>query len=188
VEEPGEVLVGRLLNQHGLRLAVAESCTGGLVGHQLTNVPGSSTYFQGGVIAYANETKVDLLGVQPETLIRHGAVSEQTVLEMARGARARTKADIGLSVSGIAGPDGDTPEKPVGLVWIGLSSGDFEEAYSNVFSGDRIEIKQQAAGAALEMLAAFIQKLSLEKDRQPPEMGTGEAGRAARPSRRQPQG
>ena len=167
MEEPGEIVVGRLLKQHGLRLAVAESCTGGLVGHRLTNVPGSSTYFLGGVIAYSNETKVDLLGVQPETLDQHGAVSEQTVLEMARGARTRIKADIGLSLSGIAGPDGGTPVKPVGLVWFGLSASLFEKANSYNFSGNRSEIKQQAAGAALEMLIDFLEELPVEQERQP---------------------
>jgi PncC family amidohydrolase len=167
VEEPGEVLVGRLLERYGLRLAIAESCTGGLVGHRLTNVPGASTYFLGGVIAYSNELKVDLLGVRPETLERYGAVSEQAVLEMARGARNRLNADLGFSVSGIAGPDGGTPEKPVGLVWFGLSATYTEKTQTFIFSGNRVEIKHQAAGAGLDLLADFLQILTQDLNRQP---------------------
>jgi nicotinamide-nucleotide amidase len=167
VEEPGEVLVGRLLERYGLRLAIAESCTGGLVGHRLTNVPGASTYFLGGVIAYSNELKVDLLGVRPEILERYGAVSEQAVLEMARGARNRLNADLGFSVSGIAGPDGGTPEKPVGLVWFGLSATYTEKTQTFIFSGNRVEIKYQAAGAGLDLLADFLQILTQDLNRQP---------------------
>ena len=109
-ETPLEILVGDLLRQHGLRLAVAESCTGGLIGHRLTNIPGSSTYYMGSVTAYAYEAKVRLLGVTWETLEKHGAVSRATVLEMARGVRRALAADIGLAVSGIAGPGGGTPK------------------------------------------------------------------------------
>jgi nicotinamide-nucleotide amidase len=156
-EESLEIVAGRLLDRKGLRLAVAESCTGGLIGHRMTNVPGSSEYFSGGVIAYANEVKSGLLGVRPDTLSRYGAVSEQAVLEMARGVRFLVNADLGLSVSGIAGPGGGTPEKPVGLVWIGLNADGFEQAAAYRFAGDRLEIKEQAAGAALQMLVDFIE-------------------------------
>ena len=110
--EPLEVLAGKLLRQRCWQLAVAESCTGGLVGHLLTNVPGSSDYFLGGVISYANEAKLSLLGVHLETLETFGAVSRQTVLEMAGGVRHLLSADVGLSVSGIAGPGGGTPVNP----------------------------------------------------------------------------
>ncbi len=101
---------------------MAESCTGGLVGHRITDVPGSSTYFLGGVIAYAYEAKERLLDVRHATLYEHGAVSEQTALEMARGARRVLGADIGIAVTGIAGPGGGLPDKPVGTTWVAVST------------------------------------------------------------------
>jgi PncC family amidohydrolase len=151
-----EVRIGELLRLHGLRLAVAESCTGGLIGHRITNVAGSSTYFIGGVTSYAYEAKVRLLGVQWETLEKFGAVSRETVLEMARGVRNALAADIGVSVSGIAGPGGGTPEKPVGATWIGLSAPGYENAWSYRFQGDRSQIKEQAAEQALHRLAEYL--------------------------------
>lgn len=144
----------------GLRLATAESCTGGLIGHRLTNVPGSSSYYQGGVISYANEAKVWLLGVHQQTLDHFGAVSRQTVIEMANGARSALEADIGLSVSGIAGPDGGTAEKPVGLVWVGLSYSGVDLARSFQFAGRRWDIKEQAAEMALSVLWESLEALS----------------------------
>jgi len=117
-----EEVVGRLLRERGLTVALAESCTGGLVAHRLTNVPGSSAYFRGGVVAYANTAKEGLLGVRAETLAAHHAVSEKTAAEMAAGARRAFGADVGVSTTGIAGPDGGTPEKPVGTVCFGLAS------------------------------------------------------------------
>ena len=151
-----EVRLGELLGQRGLTLAVAESCTGGLVGHRITNVAGSSTYFVGGVISYANEAKMNLLGVRGETLVNFGAVSRETVLEMARGVRRALNADVGLAVSGIAGPGGGTPDKPVGTVWIGLCTPDKEQAWSYRLQGERIQIKQQAAERALHHLAEYL--------------------------------
>ena len=159
-ENSVEIKVGELLRPLGLKLALAESCTGGLVGHRVTNVPGSSEYFLGGVTAYAYEAKVKLLGVSWDTLTRYGAVSRETVLEMARGARSVLEADIGVSVSGIAGPGGGMPEKPVGLTWIGLSASGFEEARSFVFPGDRLAVKEQAAEQALCMLNEYLVKVS----------------------------
>ena len=153
---PLEIQVGELLRQHGLRLAVAESCTGGLIGHRLTNVAGSSTYYMGSVTAYAYEAKVRLLNVRWETLEKHGAVSGETVIEMARGVRHALAADVGLSVSGIAGPGGGTPEKPVGTVWIGLSSPEDEFAELFVWQGDRIQNKEHSAEAALQLLADYL--------------------------------
>ena len=152
-----EVLVGKLLRQHGLRLAVAESCTGGLIGHRITNVPGSSTYYMGSVTAYAYEAKVRLLSVQWRTLESYGAVSEETVLEMAQGVRRALAADIGLSISGIAGPGGGTPEKPVGLTWIGVSSYSVNRAWRHVWAGDRLAVKEQSAEQALRCLVEFLQ-------------------------------
>jgi len=159
VEEDLEVIVGNLLRQRGWKLGVAESCTGGLVGHRLTNVPGSSDYFLGGIISYANEAKMGLLGVQPDTLAVHGAVSERTVLEMARGVRRVMDADIGAAVSGIAGPGGGTPEKPVGLVWIGLSTSETDRAWRYLWDGDRLAIKEQSADAVLQRLVEFLRGL-----------------------------
>lgn len=154
--QPLEFLIGGKLQEHGLRLAVAESCTGGLIGHRITNAAGSSAYFLGGVIAYANEAKMRLLGVHRGTLEQYGAVSRETVLEMARGVRQALGADVGIAVSGIAGPGGGTPEKPVGTTWIGLSAPDEEQAWSYLFQGDRIRIKEQAAEQALRRLLEYL--------------------------------
>jgi PncC family amidohydrolase len=129
-----------------------------LIGHRLTNVPGSSDYFLGGMISYANEAKVKLLGVSQDTLEQHGAVSQETALEMAHGVRVNLQADIGLSVTGIAGPSGGTPDKPVGTVWIGLSSANEEYARHFLWSGDRLKIKEQSAHTALELLRQYLQK------------------------------
>ncbi|MBN2550894.1 MAG: CinA family protein [Anaerolineales bacterium] len=155
-QPPLEVQAGELLRRRGLRLAVAESCTGGLIGHRLTNIPGSSTYYMGSVTAYAYEAKVRLLGVRWATLEKFGAVSKETVIEMARGVRHALAADIGLSVSGIAGPGGGTPEKPVGLVWIGLSADDVDEAWSFVWQGDRLLNKELSAEQALQLLVDYL--------------------------------
>lgn len=153
-----EIQVGEILRQRGRKLAVAESCTGGLIGHLLTNVPGSSEYFLGGVIAYDNAVKAGSLGVRTATLAREGAVSAQTVREMAAGVRATLGTDYGLAVSGIAGPGGGTPEKPVGQVWIGLSGPAETRAQVFHFQGDRLSIKEQSARAALALLLAALQE------------------------------
>jgi PncC family amidohydrolase len=153
---PLEIQIGDLLRRHGLRLALAESCTGGLIGHRVTNIPGSSTYYVGSVTAYAYEAKVRLLSVRWGTLERYGAVSAETVLEMARGVRHALAADIGVSVSGIAGPGGGTPEKPVGTVWFGLSADGHEHAEVHHFKGERVSIKEQSAEAALSILVDYL--------------------------------
>jgi PncC family amidohydrolase len=152
-----ESQVGQLLQERGLKLVLAESCTGGLLGSRITDVAGSSEYFLGGIVAYAYEAKADLLGVSWETLNTKGAVSRETVLEMARGVRERMKAHIAVSVSGIAGPGGGTPEKPVGTTWIGLVSEEGEWAKPFQFSGNREENKGSAADAALNMLLNYLQ-------------------------------
>ena len=154
--EPLEVIVGDLLRAHGWRLAVAESCTGGLIGHRLTNIPGSSTYYMGSITAYAYEAKVRLLGVQWETLEEFGAVSEPVALQMARGVRRALAADVGLSVSGIAGPGGGTEDKPVGLTWFGLSVPDHEQAWQFIWDGDRIFNKERSAEQGLQLLMEFL--------------------------------
>ncbi len=152
-------MAGEYLRQRGLRLAVAESCTGGLISHRLTNVPGSSDYFLAGVTAYAYEAKVRLLQVSWATLEKYGAVSQEVVLEMAGGVRLALETDIGLSVSGIAGPGGGSPEKPVGTTWIGLSAPGIERAWSFLFPGDRLQVKQQAAEQALGLLVEYLKTL-----------------------------
>jgi PncC family amidohydrolase len=152
-----EIQIGQLLMERGLKLVLAESCTGGLVGSRITDVPGSSEYFLGGVVAYAYEAKVDLLGVSWDTLNTKGAVSRETVLEMARGVRERMNADLAVSVSGIAGPGGGTAEKPVGTTWIGLAAEDGEWAKLYQFSEDREGNKALAAEAALTLLLNYLQ-------------------------------
>jgi PncC family amidohydrolase len=152
-----EIQVGRLLQERQLKLVLAESCTGGLFGSRITDVPGSSEYFLGGIVAYAYQAKVDLLNVAWDTLNTKGAVSRETVLEMARGIRALLKADIAMSVSGIAGPGGGTPEKPVGTTWIGLVTANGDWAKVFYFTGDREENKAFAVNAALEFLRDYLQ-------------------------------
>ena len=152
-----ESVIGRLLRQHGLTLAVAESCTGGLVSHRITDVPGSSAYYLGSVTAYANAIKERVLHVRRRTLRRHGAVSEQTALEMAQGVRRLLRADVGLAVTGIAGPDGGTPEKPVGLVYVALAAPEGEWVERYVWNGDRWENKMRSAEAALDLLRRYLE-------------------------------
>jgi PncC family amidohydrolase len=153
-----EVIVGQMLAERKLKLATAESCTGGLVAHRLTNVPGSSGYFEGGIIAYSYEAKEHLLGVHHDTLYEHGAVSTETALEMARGARKALGADIGIAVTGIAGPGGGLPGKPVGLVYIALSARTYEHVEHFVWKSDRESNKMQSAEAALAMLKEFLEQ------------------------------
>ncbi|MGQ0562052.1 MAG: nicotinamide-nucleotide amidohydrolase family protein [Gemmatimonadota bacterium] len=147
-----EVVAGRLLSERKLQLAVAESCTGGLLGQRITRVAGSSDYFIGGFIAYANDAKVDMLGVRLETLTATGAVSEETAREMALGAAARTGANAAISITGIAGPGGGSPDKPVGLVWTAVFLNDVVRTRSFVFPGDRAEIRERSAQMALALL------------------------------------
>ena len=153
---PLEILLGPLLTRRGFHLAVAESCTGGLIGHRITNVPGSSEYYLGSVTAYAYEAKVRLLGVRWDTLNTFGAVSRETVLEMARGVRVVLGADIGMAVSGIAGPGGGLPEKPVGTTWIGLSATGHDQAWRFLWPGDRLQIKEQSAEMTLQLLVEYL--------------------------------
>lgn len=141
-----------LCRARALRLAVAESCTGGLLGARLTSISGSSDVVLGGVIAYANDVKTALLGVRPETLAQAGAVSEAVAREMAAGVRARLGADIGVAITGIAGPTGGTPEKPVGLIWIAGDFGGEQRVLGGRFFGDREEIRLRATQAALDMI------------------------------------
>ena len=152
-----EIAVGQLLLQHHLTLATAESCTGGLIGHRLTNVPGSSEYFLGGIIAYANAIKEHVLGISPQTLDSHGAVSAETALEMARGARHVLGVDLAVSVTGIAGPGGGTDEKPVGLTYVALAALGFERVEKFVWNQDREGNKWESAEVALRLVWNYLQ-------------------------------
>jgi len=155
-----EEQVGALLVEQDLSLATAESCTGGLMAHHITNVSGSSAYYLGGFVAYAYEAKEILLGVAHETLLTHGAVSEETAIEMARGVRQRLGTGMGISITGIAGPTGGLPEKPVGLTYIALSAEDAEICERHVWQGDRLANKEQSVEAAFRLLLTYLQKRS----------------------------
>lgn len=162
MDVPLEVQIGELLRLRGLKLAVAESCTGGLIGNRLTDVPGSSEYYLGSVTAYAFEAKRRLLGVRAETLRTFGAVSRETAIEMARGVRKalidETTIDmvLGLSVTGIAGPGGGTPDKPVGLTWIGMSTPEGDWAWQYRWNFDRIGNKSASAQQALLLAVEYL--------------------------------
>lgn len=142
-----------LLTQKNMRLVTAESCTGGLIAAAMTDRSGSSSVFERGYVTYSNESKIEELNVNPEIIETHGAVSEQTAAEMANGALKNSRADIALSVTGIAGPTGGTKEKPVGLVYIGIALPNKKpETIKNIFDGDRTSIRQATVEKALELL------------------------------------
>lgn len=146
-----------ILIEHALTVAAAESCTGGLLGNTLTSLSGSSQYFIGGVIAYSNQIKIDILGVQEQTLLYQGAVSQQTAQEMADNIREKFHADIGLSTTGIAGPTGGTPIKPVGLVWLGISMPSGTETFECHFNGEREQVKMDSVQQILRLLLERLQ-------------------------------
>lgn len=156
-QESMEEVVGRLLRQKKMTLALAESCTGGLIGDRLTDVPGSSEYFRGGVVAYSNELKQKLLAVGKMTLKKYGAVSRQTARRMAQGARRRLGADLALAVTGIAGPGGAVPGKPVGLVFLALSGPYGDKVEERRFVGNRRTIKEWAAQTGLDMIRRYLE-------------------------------
>jgi nicotinamide-nucleotide amidase len=147
-----EAVVGRMLKEQGLTLSTAESCTGGLIAHKITTIAGSSAYFKGSVVAYANEIKEEIVGVKAETLAAHGAVSKEVVLEMAENIRAKFHTDYSLAVSGIAGPDGGTKEKPVGTVWIAVAGPRGSKAKKFLFGGERVRNIDWSYQSALNML------------------------------------
>ncbi|RLF63065.1 MAG: competence protein ComA [Thermoplasmata archaeon] len=150
--------IAPLLKERHLKVATAESCTGGLIGHTITDVPGSSEYYEGGIISYSNEMKMKFLGVKERTLKEYGAVSEQTAKEMAEGVRRATDADIGIATTGIAGPGGGTAEKPVGLVYIAISADRKTKVEKHLFKGNRWENKEQTCRAALSLLLDYLEK------------------------------
>jgi nicotinamide-nucleotide amidase len=146
-----------ILTERGLTIGTAESCTGGLIAHRLTNIAGSSVCVSGGVVAYANDIKERIAGVAHETLVMHGAVSAETAAELARGARRLLKVDIAVSVTGIAGPGGGGPEKPVGLTFIGVAADGYEVVNKHVWSDTRVGNKEKSADAALRMVLDYLE-------------------------------
>ena len=152
-------LIG-LAQKHALTIGTAESCTGGMIAAALTSVPGSSEVFKGGVVSYANEIKIALLGVDKDTLDRNGAVCEEVALQMVRGARRVLHVDVAVSATGIAGPGGGSAEKPVGTVWIAVADDHGQAASLYHFSGGREQIREATVRAALQDLKAFVQRQS----------------------------
>jgi len=145
-----------ILNEKKLTIATAESCTGGLIAHTLTNISGSSEYFDRGIVSYSNRAKMELLGVSEESLRKYGAVSEEVAKEMAEGVRTRSGVDIGISTTGIAGPTGGSKDKPVGLVYVAVSTKDKTVVRKFLFKGDRLQIKESSCEVALSMLLDIL--------------------------------
>ena len=152
--------VGNLLRQKGLTLGVVESATGGLISHRITNVPGSSDYYEGSITAYSNEVKIKVVGVRENTINQYGAVSSQVAEEMAQGGSKVLAADICLADTGIAGPSGATPGKPVGLFYIGLCHNEGTYSQKHIFQGDREQNKRSAAETALSWLKEYLVSLN----------------------------
>ncbi len=150
--------VGELLREKNLTISVAESCTGGLVGDLLTNISGSSDYYMGGIISYSNRAKEELLGVSQKTLSSKGAVSEEVAKQMASGVREALHTTIGVGITGIAGPLGGTPKKPVGLVYVAVCSDKGIVCKKNLFKGSRTDVKTQSAYRALKMVIEFVSR------------------------------
>ena len=152
-----EADIVKILSERGQTIGTAESCTGGLIAHRLTNIPGSSACVWGGIVAYANEIKEHVAGVQHETLVKYGAVSAETATELARGARRLLKVDVAVSVTGIAGPGGGSADKPVGLTFIGVAAEGYDVVKKHVWEGDRLGNKEQSADAALRMVLDYLE-------------------------------
>ncbi len=151
-----EYVLREVLTAKGLTIATAESCTGGMIGARITDVPGSSAYFLGGVVAYSNEAKIGILGVKRETIETHGAVSAECAEEMVRGVRRLFNSDIGVATTGIAGPGGGTPMKPVGLVYMAIALGDDVRVFRDVFSGNRGQVREQTTATALKRVLDIV--------------------------------
>jgi len=157
-----EALILQIKNnliEKSLTLAVAESCTGGLLSHTLTGISGSSLYFLGGMIVYSNQIKIENLGVREQTILLHGAVSQQTAQEMAENIRIKFHADIGLSTTGIAGPTGGSPTKPVGLVWLGISTIEKTKVFNCHFIGTREQVQDRSVRKILSILINHLTNL-----------------------------
>ncbi len=149
--------IGILLKKKNFTIAAAESCTGGLISSRITNIGGASEYFVAGLVTYSNKSKTSFLSVPEEVIGQHGAVSRETAQLMAEGVRNKTGADIGIAVTGIAGPLGGTPEKPVGTVFIGIAAKEISKVRNFLFAGNRLEIKQKTSDAALEFLKDYLE-------------------------------
>lgn len=158
-EDSLEVVVGHMLLKKHKTIACAESCTGGLLMGRLTAVPGSSAYVQGGIVSYSNQVKIEQLGVEPHILETVGAVSSETAAQMAEGVRNRLHVDIGTGITGIAGPGGDTPEKPLGLVYISVAGTAGTKVTRNVFAGDRQQVRWAATEKALFMVKEYLNEI-----------------------------
>ena len=158
-KEKLEEVVGRMLLEKGKTLATAESCTGGFLAHKITSIPGSSAYFMGSVIAYSNAVKMNQLSVKPDTLKNHGAVSEETVKEMMQGALDLLKTDLAIAISGVAGPDGGTPEKPVGTIWIAIGDKNNTKTYQLNLWKDRMKNIEYTTTVALNVIRKFLLEL-----------------------------
>ena len=152
------VELGHLLDQHHLTISLAESCTGGMLASILTDIPGSSHYVMGGVVSYSNFAKMHVIGVKPKTLEAHGAVSPETAAEMAQGVRALLQTDLAISVTGIAGPGGGTPEKPVGLVYLHLAAADVDWGEMHIWPHDRIGNKHASVAAGLNLALRYVRE------------------------------
>lgn len=159
MNKPLEEALGEVLREKKATIAIAESCTGGLISHRITNISGSSEYFERGVVAYSNKAKIDYIGVSEEILSSCGAVSSETAMAMAYGIKKAANSTFGLAVTGIAGPGGGTPEKPVGLVFIAVAGPNGIEVTGSRFDGDRVAIKVKTAEAALTWLLSEAKKL-----------------------------
>ena len=149
--------LSEILNEKGYTLSFAESCTGGLLSKTITDIPGSSSFFLGSAVTYSNDAKMDILGVREGTLIEHGAVSEPTAIEMAEGARNAFSSDVSASVTGIAGPGGGTPEKPVGTVWTCVIVKGRTETRKYQLKGDREQIRQQTVDSVLSHIIRMLE-------------------------------
>lgn len=149
-----------ILKRADMTVSVAESCTGGMIASKIVNIPGTSGVFNESYVTYSNEAKHRLLNVKNETLEKYGAVSEQTAKEMAEGCMKASGADVGIATTGIAGPDGGTEEKPVGLVYIGCAVGDKVCVEKNIFSGDRMQVRQQAAEKSIKNTIKLIKEVA----------------------------
>jgi len=147
---------GNLLHQKGRRMACAESCTGGWIAKLITDIPGSSQWFERGFVTYSNQAKIDLLGVRPDTLNMFGAVSEQVALQMVCGALKNSQSDVAVAVTGIAGPDGGTPLKPVGTVWLAWANSRCTRSERYWFPGNRDAVRRQTVARALQILAETV--------------------------------
>ncbi len=149
--------LSKLLVEKNVTLSLAESCTGGMISSEIVSIPGSSKYFMGSAVVYSNDAKESILGVKHETLLKHGAVSKETAEEMAIGSLKKYDSKVAASVTGIAGPDGGTPEKPVGTIWMAVTDGKNTIAKKNIFQGERNDIRRKSTDTLIDLICQFIE-------------------------------